>query len=130
MIDNFSEGYLKYPSADLVALLTALEKGILQTVGQCELEFYTFQHILVNVLAETLQFVGCDGHRESLTEKIIKYYIVVRAKIICKNHNHIFNEARQKEREHRKRAILVSSEKKKDANNNDENDAVLCDVQL
>ena len=54
MIENFSEGYLKYPSADLVALLTALEKGILQTVGQCELEFYTFQHILVNVLAETL----------------------------------------------------------------------------
>ena len=40
----------------------------------------------------------------------------MRAKIVCKNHNRIFNETREKEREHRKMAKLVCSKKGKDNN--------------
>ena len=130
IIDNFSRGYLKYPSADLVEVLTALKKGILQSVGQCELEFYTFHHLLSNIQAESLKFIGCDDHKQSLTEKVIKYYVVVRAKIVCKNHNRIFNETREKEREHRKMAKLVSSKKGKDNNeekeDNEKNNMPAC----
>ena len=88
-------------------------------------EIYSWQnifsgHLLSNIQAESLKFIGCDDHKRSLTEKLIKLikidHVVVRAKIVCKNHNRIFNETRDKEREHRKMAKLVSSKKGKDNN--------------
>lgn len=46
MIESLSLGYLKYPSDKLFNLLCALEHATLQTVGQEELNLYTFQHIV------------------------------------------------------------------------------------
>lgn len=66
LIDKLNRGYLKYPSNVLFNLLYSLESAILQTVGQQQVNFYTFQHIVQNVLAQSIVFVGCESHKSAL----------------------------------------------------------------
>lgn len=106
-IDFLNRGYLKYPSNELMKLLSTLESCILQTVGQEPLNFYTFQHVAKNILAESTNFVGCSIHEEQLTMKLINFYVVSRAKILCKTHNKAYNESSKKEKELRKLSKLV-----------------------
>lgn len=107
MINSLSRGYLKYPSDVLFDLLKSLEHAILQTVGQEQLNFYTFQHITKNILAESITFVGCDDHKESLTKTVINYYTIARTKILCKTYNKIYNDARKEEQKLTKLSKLV-----------------------
>jgi len=107
MINHLTLGYLKYPSDKLFNLLSSLERALLQTVGLEQLNFYTFQHVAQNVMNETMNFVGCKTHQETLTRKIINYYLMARTKILCKVHNKVYGEARKKEQELRKMAKLV-----------------------
>lgn len=116
MINSLNRGYLKYPSDKLFNLLQSLERAILQTVGQEQLNFYTFQHIMQNILAENITFVGCPDHEKNLTKTIINYYAIARTKIICKTHNAIYSEARKEEQKYRKMSKLVG---KKDHIEND-----------
>lgn len=112
MIDKLNLGYLKYPSDDLVQLLSTLEHAILQTVGHEQLHYYTFQHIVQNVLAESTNFVGCQSHQKDITRTVINYYTLVRAKILCKTYNAVYDEGRKQEKEHRKLAKLVGNKDK------------------
>lgn len=114
LINNLDRGFLKYPSDTLFNLLSALECAILQTVGQEELNFYTFQHIMDNILSESITFVGCKEHAKSLTQSVIQYYAVIRTKILCKQHNKVYNDARKEEQKFRKMSKLVA---KKDETN-------------
>lgn len=114
MISSLNRGYLKYPSESLIKLLSALECATLQTIGQEQLNFYTFQHIVDNVVAETITFVGCEHHKENLTKSVINYYLIARTQILCKAHNKIFNEARKEEKRLRKLAKLVGKKDKID----------------
>lgn len=111
MINSLNKGYLKYPSDKLFDLLNKLEHAIMQTVGQEQLNFYSFQHIMKNILSESLMFVGCENHKKELTKTVINYYTVVRAKIICKKYNDVYDEARKKEKSLRKLSKLVGKEK-------------------
>lgn len=110
MINSLNRGYLNYPSEKLYNLLSTLEQAILQTIGQEQLNFYTFQHIMENILAQSISFVGCEEHRENLTKSVINYYALTRAKIICKRHNNVFDEAKKKEKGLRKLSKLVGTE--------------------
>ncbi|KYN29797.1 hypothetical protein ALC57_00748, partial [Trachymyrmex cornetzi] len=115
MINLLTKGYLKYSSDPLVNLLSALEHVILQTVGFEKLNYYTFQHISQNILSESITFIGCT-HNETLTRTVINYYLIARAKILCKKSNRANNEAKKKEREFRKRVKLVRAKKNIDPN--------------
>ncbi|KYM96576.1 hypothetical protein ALC62_12756 [Cyphomyrmex costatus] len=116
MINLLTKGYLKYPSDSLVNLLSTLEHAILQTVGFEKLKYYTFQHISQNILSKSITFVGCSTHKETLTRTVINYYLIARAKILCKKSNRANNEAKKKEREFRKRVKLVRAKKNIDLN--------------
>lgn len=111
LINTLNRGYLKYPSDKLYDLLNKLEHAILQTIGQEQLNFYSFQHVMQNILAESTTFVGCEEHKEKLTKTVIHYYTVVRMKIICKKHNNMYDDARKKEKSLRKLSKLVGKEK-------------------
>lgn len=112
MIKSLSKGYLLYPSDNLFDLLYALEKAILQTVGEERLNFYTFQHIVQNIVSEPITFVGCEDHKKTLTKTVINYYCITRTHILCKKHNTVYNEARKEEKKHRKLSKLVSKKQK------------------
>lgn len=124
MIINLNKGYLKYPSDELFNLLYSLENAILQTIGEEQLNFYTFQHIVKNVLAESLNFVGCENHKKTLTKTIINFYCVSRTHILCKKHNDVYNEVRKEEKKYRKLSKLVgiTSNKKLEENYSNENE--------
>lgn len=93
MIRGLSRGYLIYPSNELFDLLFALEWAILQTVEEEQLNFYTFQHIVYNILAEPITFVGCYEQKEALTKIVINYYCITRTQIICQKHNAVDDNA-------------------------------------
>lgn len=113
-----NRGYLKYPSDSLFNLISALENTILQTVGEEQLNFYTFQHIIKNIFAETITFVGCQEHAKRLTHSVIQYYAVVRTKILCKEHNKVYNDARKEEQKLRKLSKLVGKKSETDNSTN------------
>lgn len=110
MINELNKGYLKYPSDKLFDLLSTLENAILQTIGQEQLNFYTFRHIMQNIMSQSITFVGCEDHKEKLTKTVINYYAVTRAKLICKSHNNVYGETRKKEQKLRKMSKLVGKE--------------------
>jgi len=108
MINCLSKGYLKYPSDLLYKLLSSLERAILQTLFNEKLQYFTFMHIARKVYAESITFVGCEEHKEWLTKTVIHYYLIARSRMITKRDNKANDEQRRKERELRKRAILVT----------------------
>lgn len=112
MITMLSRGYLKYPSDKLLQLLTALETAVMQTMGEEQLNKYSFQHIAKHLLAEKVTFVGCKTHTQCLTRKVINYYLLTRMKMVCKMHNNVYNVARLEEKQYRKMSILVKSKDK------------------
>jgi len=107
MIDSLNRGYLKYPSEELYQLLFAIETAIMKTTGSSQICTATFQIVSQNILKEKIHHVGCKQHENELTKRIIHYYTIMRAKIICKKHNSIFDDAKQKEKSFRKLSKLV-----------------------
>lgn len=110
-INNINKGYLEYPSDSLFGLLSTLENAILQTIGEEQLNFYTFQHIINNIFAESITFVGCKEHEKCLTHKVIHYYAIQRTKILCKEHNKVFNDTRKEEQKLRKLSKLINKKR-------------------
>lgn len=102
-----SRGYLTFPSNEVVALLRHLEKYIVQTAKNNELE----ENILFKVVdrleeAYGLNFVGCEAHKMSLTKAIVKFYIIMRMHFLCKSWNRTLAESKKKQRALRKEAHL------------------------
>lgn len=110
-INNLNKGYLEYPSDSLFDLLATLEQAILQTIGEEQLNFYTFQHIINNIFSESITFVGCKEHAKSLTHKVIHYYAIQRTKILCKEHNKVYNDTRKEEQRLRKLSKLITKKR-------------------
>lgn len=96
IINLFSESYLKYPSDNLFDLLSAVERAILK-MGHEELNCYSFLYLAKNIFAESIVFVGCPEHKDTLTRNVINYYTVIRARILCKAYNKMYNEKRKEE---------------------------------
>ena len=109
MIDLLSKGYLLYPSEQLFSLLHALETAIMTTFAENRVCGDSFQIISENILKQELNFIGCVEHKKVLTKQTVKYFSIMRAKIVCKKHNALFDKAKQKEKAYRKLSKLVGN---------------------
>lgn len=115
MISLLSKGYLSYPSESLIELITILEKVILETVHNSNLNADTLFQITYALQEHTLPLVGCENHAETLSKIIVRFYLMMRAEFIAKKYNkNNFYELKQNTRKARKDSKLNNETKKKE----------------
>lgn len=100
-------GYLKYPSAELLALIIIVEKSIMKVLSAQKLQVDTFSEI-VSELEQVSNFplVGCDRHLHTFTKALLHYYLTIRMLFICRRENLIDSMNAEKTREHKKLSRL------------------------
>ena len=94
---SLSRGFLTYPSDALFNLTALLEKEFLKEIGTNNLTFNTLFDLVGNISdidSHDIPMVGCEKHKEMLTERVINHYLINRADKVCKKYNQIFNETR------------------------------------
>lgn len=109
-IKLLDKGHLIYPSLLLVKLIGKLEEitlSVVQTNGT-GLQTDTVHKIINNILNRKKEItdvaVGCSIHKWALTEKILLFFINLRADFLCKSFNLINMEKKKKSKELKKQS--------------------------
>jgi len=103
-----TRGYLTFPSNEMVNLLKHLEKIIVRTCINNELE-ENLLFLIVDEIekAEEVPLVGCESHKSDVTKLVIRFYIIMRMHFLCKRWNEKTAEQKKKQRKLRKAAHLT-----------------------
>lgn len=97
-----SHGQLIYTSELLFQLTKTLETTFLQVVQLQTLNIKTILNVAEALEHEHVPLVGCSEHAESLTETLIRFFLISRMFILCKTVNSINKTDREKTKLHRK----------------------------
>lgn len=110
LIQMKSKGYLYEPSLPLYDLISILERATLTIIQKNEINSETIFEITKAIENLTpLPLVGCEKHKMSLTHKIISFYLTTRMFFISNQANKNENIERERSREKRKAAKMVST---------------------
>lgn len=114
LIELRTKGNLKNPSVKLCNLINILEVAVMKIVGSGKLEEDTLFQV-TSALQDScsVQLIGCTDHAESLTRRIITFYLTTRMYFISKQWNKN-NTERAKTRAKRKEAKLVEERDRDD----------------
>ncbi|KAM7313645.1 hypothetical protein ISCGN_003492 [Ixodes scapularis] len=103
---RMSMGGLLYPSNDLNRLVSSLE----DTFTHC----FSLKQLKKNSLADFSSFlqlrppalIGCDTHKRSLTNQVVKFYAIMRLHFLVKGRNSLRESARQAKSHLKMRHVL------------------------
>lgn len=103
-----TRGYLTFPSNEVVDLLRKIEKCVISTAKNNELE----ENILFMVVdslekAQGVPMVGCHQHQNHLTKSILKFFLIMRMHFLCKRWNKRNEVQKKEQRKYRKKAHLT-----------------------
>ncbi|KAK0167760.1 hypothetical protein PV327_001624 [Microctonus hyperodae] len=109
MIDLMDRGGLKYSSKSLVSLLSVLENHVMRVITKDQLQVDTFFKICYALEDHfvSCHMVGCSEHWKTLSQRFIKFYLIMRSHMLAKSTSQQMNKKLiEMTREARKKAKL------------------------
>ncbi|KAK3929285.1 Transposable element P transposase [Frankliniella fusca] len=107
LITTKSKGYLTYPSDALVELTHTLEKNILKTAVNSELEENILFLVLEGLENSKVKTIGCEEHKHELTKSIMKFYLIMRMHFLTRKWNENTKKDKKQQKALRKQAHIT-----------------------
>lgn len=83
-----NRGNLIFPSKAVVILITALEEAVMKKIREQTLHSQFLLDLMEDINSgPSIPLVGCEDHKNEMTERILQFYLTTRLHFICKQAN-------------------------------------------